>query len=102
MRSASAASTAAVPHVYLELGLAVPHVGARGPALLAETLELAPFDKRLDSSVAYGLPELLPAGRRLPRDARRGLRALGITGVDGERVAVMIGAGNARRVYGLR
>ncbi len=47
-----------MPHVYLDIGLAIPHVGQRAAAVLAETLELAPFHKLLYSSDAYGLAEL--------------------------------------------
>jgi predicted TIM-barrel fold metal-dependent hydrolase len=49
---------AVMPHVYLDVGLAIPHVGGRGAAILAETLELAPFHKLLYASDAYGLSEL--------------------------------------------
>ncbi|MEU7908516.1 amidohydrolase family protein [Actinoplanes sp. NPDC049118] len=95
------------PHVYLDVGLAVNHVGARAAAVIAESLELAPFHKVLYSSDAFGLPELHLLGAEL---FRRGLtEVLGgwvaagsWSAPDAERVAWMIGAGNAERVYALR
>ncbi|WP_028813886.1 amidohydrolase family protein [Streptomyces flavidovirens] len=94
------------PHVYADLGPALAHTGARAAAVLAEILELAPFGKLLFSSGARGLPELHVVGARLFREALS--RVLGgwvgdgaWSRVDAERVAGMIAAGNARRVYGL-
>ncbi|MET9517284.1 amidohydrolase family protein [Streptomyces sp. NPDC002994] len=94
------------PHVYADLGPALAHTGARAAAVLAEILELAPFGKLLFSSGARGLPELHVVGARLFREALN--RVLGgwvgdgaWSRVDAERVAGMIAAGNARRVYGL-
>ena len=46
------------PHVYMDLGAVLNHVGARSAAILAESLELTPFRKMLYSSDAFGLPEL--------------------------------------------
>ena len=46
------------PHVYLDVGEALNHVGASSAAVLAEALEVAPFHKQLYSSDAFGLPEL--------------------------------------------
>jgi hypothetical protein len=74
--------------------------------VLAEMLELTPFGKLLFSTDAYGLPELYLVGAELFR------RALGAlldrwTGEgawsrpDAERVAALIAAGNARRLYSL-
>jgi predicted TIM-barrel fold metal-dependent hydrolase len=96
-----------MPHVYLDVGLAVNHVGARAPAMIAESLELAPFHKVLYSSDAFGLPELHYLGATLFRRAFdevvAGWAGAGLwSATDAERVARMIGAGNARRVYGLR
>lgn len=90
------------PHVYLDVGLAIPHVGRRASAVLAEVLELAPFHKLLYSSDAYGLAELYLVAAACFRQALAELLpALGINGGDGERVAQMIGSGNARRLYRL-
>ncbi len=94
------------PHVYVDAGLATHNLGQRAPALLAEALELAPFGKFLYSSDAFGLPELYHLGALLFRRAlsdllRDGLAADAWTEADAERVAAMIGAGTARRVYRL-
>jgi hypothetical protein len=94
------------PHVYADLGAALVRTGARAAAILAEILELAPFGKIIFSSGAHGLPELHVVGARLFREAlgqvlggwvAEGAWSLG----DAQRVAGLIAAGNARRVYGL-
>ncbi|MCX4551802.1 amidohydrolase family protein [Streptomyces sp. NBC_01500] len=94
------------PHVYADLGPALAHTGVRAAAVLAEILELAPFGKLLFSTGARGLPELYVVGARVFHDALE--QALGGWVADGAwsrtdalRVAGMIAAGNARRVYGL-
>jgi len=94
------------PHVYMDVGEALNHVGARSAAVLAEALELTPFHKMLYSSDAFGLPELHYLGAV---GFRRDIAA--VTGAfvterlwsaaDASRVADMIGAVNARRVYKL-
>ena len=96
----------AYPHVYLDVGLAINYAGARAAAVVAESLELAPFGKLLFSSDAWGPPELHYLGALLWRRATA--RVLGGWVADGEwsradalRVAEMVGAGNARRVYRL-
>ena len=94
------------PHVYVDVGEALNHVGARSAAILAEALELTPFAKMLYSSDAFGLPELHYLGAAA---FRRDIAAVGAAFVadeawsaaDAARVAEMIGSGNARRVYGL-
>jgi predicted TIM-barrel fold metal-dependent hydrolase len=93
-------------HVHVDAGAALARTGARAAAVLAETLELAPFGKILFSSGARALPELHVVGARLFREALG--RVLGTwvaegawSAGDAERVAGMIAAGNARRVYGL-
>ena len=94
------------PHVMVDIGLAVPYVGDRAGAVLAELLELAPFDSVCFSSDGFGLPELHHLGARL---WRRGLgqlldRWIGddvITVADAERLAVGLAAGNCCRAYGL-
>ncbi|MGW1681279.1 amidohydrolase family protein [Saccharopolyspora sp. NPDC002376] len=96
----------AFPHVHFDVGLAVNHTGARSSAVIAESLELAPFAKVLFSSDAWGPPELHHLGALL---WRRGMRtALGewVTAGDWStsdaiRVARMIGWDNARRLYRL-
>jgi len=94
------------PNVYVDVGLAITHLGARSGAVLAEFLELAPFGKLLYSSDTYGLPELYQVGaaqfryemsRLLTGWVTEGAFAPG----DAHRVANLIGARNAGRVYGL-
>ena len=91
------------PHVYADIGLSLTHTGPRAAAVLAEFLELAPFGKLLFSTDAYGLPELYVVGARLFRAALTG-RLDGVRGrwSGGDAGAWrVIGADNARRVYGL-
>jgi predicted TIM-barrel fold metal-dependent hydrolase len=57
------------PHVYLDVGLAIPQVGHRAGAVLAETLELGPWSKVLYSTDAFGLAELYALGGQLWRVA---------------------------------
>ncbi|WKX74111.1 amidohydrolase family protein [Streptomyces sp. XD-27] len=95
----------AFPHVYADVGLALAHTGARAEAVLAGFLELAPFGKLLFSTDAYGLPELYVVGSRLFREALHGLLSRWVADgawarADAERVAALIAAGNAHRVYG--
>ncbi|WP_149179561.1 amidohydrolase family protein [Streptomyces sp. TRM49041] len=94
------------PHVYADLGPALARTGARAAAVLAETLELAPFGKLLFSSGARGLPELHVVGARVFREALTRVLAGWVhdgawSRTDAQRVATMIASGNARRVYGL-
>ncbi|NJP94739.1 amidohydrolase family protein [Nonomuraea sp. FMUSA5-5] len=96
----------AYPNVFFDVGLGVNHTGARSVALVAESLEVAPFAKLLYSSDAFGPAELHHLGAVLWRRAMA--RVLGGFVADGEwsagqavRVATMVGAENARRVYGL-
>ncbi len=95
------------PHVYMDVGLAVNYVGARAAAVIAESLELAPFHKLLFSSDAFGLSELYYLGavlfRRAFDEVVGGWVAAGMwSAPDARRVARMVAAGNAERVYGLR
>jgi hypothetical protein len=99
--------TSVFPHVYADLGAALARTGPRASAVLAEILELAPFGKLLFSSGAGGLPELHVVGARVFREALGNVladwvRAGAWSRTDAQRVAGMIAAGNARRVYGLR
>ncbi|MGW2559701.1 amidohydrolase family protein [Streptomyces sp. NPDC001514] len=94
------------PHVYADVGPALAHTGAGAASVLAEILELAPFGKLLFSSGARGLPELHVVGARIFREALgRVLNGWVTDGAwcrtDAQRVAEMIAAGNARRLYGL-
>ncbi|MDL5156543.1 amidohydrolase family protein [Actinomycetospora termitidis] len=90
--------------VYVDVSLAVPHVGSRAPDVIAEMLELAPFAKMLYASDAYGLPELHLLGALRFRAALGGLLEQAcandeISPADAERVAIMIARDNALRIY---
>lgn len=94
------------PHVYLDLGLTIPNVGYRAGAIITETLELAPFNKFLFSSDAFGLPELYHVGalmfrRGLSRFLTAAVAEDHMTSDDALHIAEMISSGNAKRVYGL-
>lgn len=96
----------AFSNVYCDVGLALNYVGARSSAVLAESLELAPFAKVLYSSDAWGPAELHYLGARLWR--RGAARILGAwveagewSAADAERMLDMMAGGNARRVYRL-
>lgn len=93
-------------HVFMDVGLAVSFAGVQSGQIVAESLEVAPFTKVLFSSDAWGIPELHLVGSWLFRRAMA--RALGSwvaagdwSLADAERVVALVGAGNARRVYGL-
>jgi hypothetical protein len=95
-----------LPHVYFDVGEAVNYTGARSRAVLAESLELAPFGKALFSSDAWGPAELHLLGavlwRRGMADVLGGFVDAGEWSLaDAVRVAAMIGGDNARRVYRL-
>lgn len=97
---------AAFPHVHAGLGAAVGQSGARAAGALAEALELAPFGKLMFSGGGRQLPELHAVGALVFREAMgRVLAGWVADGAwswrDAERVAAMIAAGNARRVYRL-
>ena len=95
---------AVYPHVHTDVGLAVNYTAAGSARVLAEFLELAPFHKILFSTDAFGLAELYHLGALL---FRRGLEhVIGAwvsrgecSSGDADRIARMVGAGNARRLY---
>ncbi|MGW2268982.1 amidohydrolase family protein [Streptomyces yangpuensis] len=96
----------AFPHVYADAGAGLGRTGARAAAVLAELLETAPFGKLLFSSGGRGLPELHAVGALVFREALT--RVLGGWVAEGswswrdaDRVAAMVAAGNARRLYRL-
>ncbi|MFC4046527.1 amidohydrolase family protein [Dactylosporangium siamense] len=94
------------PHVYLDVGLTVGHLGVRAGAVLAECFELAPFGKVLFSTDAYLLPELYLIGAAQFRHSlRRMLDAWraddAISAADAARLTERVCAGTARRVYAL-
>ena len=93
-------------HVYMDLGAALNHVGARSAAVLAEALELTPFGKMLYSSDAFGLPELHYLGaigfrRDISRVTGQFVADGAWSAADAKRVAELIGSANATRVYRL-
>jgi predicted TIM-barrel fold metal-dependent hydrolase len=93
-------------HVYVDVGLTVAQVGARADAVLAEFFELAPFGKVLFSTDGYALPELYLVGAAQFRHSLAkqfgGWVADGaMTSNEAERFAAMVGATNAKRVYGI-
>ncbi|WP_330295783.1 amidohydrolase family protein [Streptomyces sp. NBC_00503] len=97
---------AAFPHVHAELGTALGQSGARAAAVLAESLESAPFGKLMYAGGGGQLAELHAVGALVFREALG--RVLGGWVAEGswswrdaERVAAMVAAGNARRVYRL-
>ncbi|MGH3779965.1 MAG: amidohydrolase family protein [Pseudonocardiaceae bacterium] len=94
------------PHVYHDVGLAVNYTGARSRAVVAESLEVAPFGKVLFSSDAWGPAELHYLGAVLWRRAMASVLGEWVesgewSSADAVRVAKMVGADNAKRVYRL-
>ncbi|WP_433616571.1 amidohydrolase family protein [Dactylosporangium sp. CA-139114] len=92
------------PHVYVDVGLTLGHVGAQAAPVLAEFLELAPFTKVLYSSDAYGLPELYLVGaaqfrRALTHVLSDWIVAGALTAANADRIAYGVAADNARRLY---
>jgi predicted TIM-barrel fold metal-dependent hydrolase len=93
-------------HVYFDVGLAINYTGARSEAVIAESLELAPFSKILFSSDAWGPAELHYLGAELWRRGTASALARWVdsgewSAADALRVARMIARDNAIRVYRL-
>jgi predicted TIM-barrel fold metal-dependent hydrolase len=93
-------------HVYLDVGLTIAQVGARADGVLAEFFELAPFGKLLFSTDGYALPELYLVGAAQFRHSLSKLFSGwvaddAIRSSDAERLAAMVGALNAKRLYGI-
>lgn len=96
----------AFDRVYCDVGLALNHVGARACAVVAESMELAPFGRLLYSSDAWGPPELHFLGAELWRRATAAVVGAWVasgdwSAADARRVTTMIGRGNAAEAYGL-
>jgi predicted TIM-barrel fold metal-dependent hydrolase len=92
--------------VYLDVGLAVNYTGARSRAIVAESLEVAPFGKLLFSSDGWGPAELHYLGALLWRRAMASVLSEWVesgewSAADAVRVTGLVGAGNAQRVYRL-
>jgi predicted TIM-barrel fold metal-dependent hydrolase len=102
-----AAYLAAVyPHVFVDVGLALNHVGPSAGTVLAEAMELAPYQKVMYSSDGFGLAELHYLGALRFRRALAGVldRWVGAGEMSSDYaawIAHTIGADTARRVYGL-
>lgn len=93
-------------HVFVDVGLAVPHSGRRAGALIAEILEIAPFGKLLYSSDGCGLAELHYLGsvlfrRGLSDFLRAGLADGTWSMADAERITRLVAVENAGRAYRL-
>ncbi|MFB4314262.1 amidohydrolase family protein [Actinomadura sp. 21ATH] len=93
-------------NVFVDASLATHNLGHRAPVILAELMELAPFGKVLYASDAFALPELYYLGALLFRRGLAHVLGEGVddgawTQADASRIAGLITAGNARRVYRL-
>jgi uncharacterized protein len=93
-------------NVYLDGGLSINHLGARGPAFIARLLELAPFRKIVYSSDGFGPVELHYLGARLWRNGiHRVLSGFVNDGdwsaADAIRVIDLIARDNSARIYRL-
>lgn len=93
-------------NVTFDVGLAINYLGTRAEAVIAESMEIAPFDKILFSSDAWGPAELHYLGSTLWRRGTSRLLASWVndgdwTEADAVRVATQIASTNAERVYGL-
>ena len=93
-------------NVYLDGGLSINYLGARGPSFIARLLELAPFRKIMYSSDGFGPAELHFLGATLWRKGiHRTLRGFIDAGDWGEpdaiRVVDLIARDNAARIYRL-
>lgn len=94
------------PHVYFDVGLGVNHTGARAVAVVAESLELAPFAKICFSTDAWGPAELHYLGAKLWRRALTAVLSDWVQAgewapAEAARIARLIGVDNAVRVYRL-
>lgn len=93
-------------NIYIDGGLAINYLGARGPAFIARLLEMAPFGKIVYSSDGYGPAELHFLGAARWRSGmHRVLHGFVDAGdwseADAIRVVDLIAHRNAARVYRL-
>jgi predicted TIM-barrel fold metal-dependent hydrolase len=91
-------------HVYLDGGLSINFLGARGSAFIARLLEMAPFGKIVYSSDGFGPAELHFLGAALWRKGiQRTLQEFVDAGdwseADAVRVVDLIARENAARIY---
>jgi predicted TIM-barrel fold metal-dependent hydrolase len=92
------------PNVYLDVGSVLHYTGASSGRVLAEVMELAPFTKHLYSSDAFGAAELYFLGsklfkRALARTLDDWIESGQCSLDEGDRIAGLVAAGNARRIY---
>jgi predicted TIM-barrel fold metal-dependent hydrolase len=92
------------PNVYLDVGSVLHYTGASSGRVLAEVMELAPFTKHLYSSDAFGASELYLLGstlfkRALARTLDDWIESGQCSPAEGDRIAGLVAAGNARRIY---
>ena len=93
-------------NVYVDGGLSINHLGARGSGVVGRLLELAPFRKILYSSDGFGPAELHYLGAALWRNGIRNVLQGFVdagewSAADALRVTDLIGFANAARVYGI-
>jgi hypothetical protein len=93
-------------NVYFDVGVTLNFTGPQAKRTMEEALEMGPFFKQLYSSDAFGLAELHHLGavqfRRMFTAVMDDWIAAGdITAREAERIAAMIGYGNAERIYRL-
>ena len=91
-------------NVYLDVGLAINYAGAQSSQIIAESFELAPFNKILFSSDAWGLSDLTYLGAKLFRVEVDKLFSRWVneghwSEADAIRVVNMVAYENARHVY---
>jgi hypothetical protein len=92
------------PHVFLDVGLTINYLGSNAIDSVRASLDLAPFNKVVFSSDAWGLPELVYLGARLWRDATSSVLD-GYVQRDGWpvsealRVAKLVASSNAETLY---
>lgn len=94
------------PHVYFDVGLVSHYLGPSVSTALREAVEIAPFNKLLYSSDAYGLAEHYLVSSK---QWRRGINTIfdewiaddWLTVQDAKRFSELIASGNARRLYAL-
>jgi predicted TIM-barrel fold metal-dependent hydrolase len=92
-------------NVYLDVGLAINYTGAQSSQIIAESFELAPFNKILFSSDAWGLSDLTYLGAKLFRVEIEKLFGRWVSEGhwsqdDAIRVINLVAYENARNVYG--
>ncbi|MDP9341103.1 MAG: amidohydrolase family protein [Actinomycetota bacterium] len=94
------------PNVYFDVGSALHYHGPSAPRLLAEAMEVAPFTKLLFSTDAFAVAEQYYLGSMLFRRALGGIldgwiAAGECDANEADRIAELIGRGNAMRIYPL-